>query len=139
MRARGWVRVGLDVPVDEVVLVGAVHRHRHHGEDAQQLLQPEVLGGVLQRGAAHQLHGDARRAVVRVDVIDPADVGDVHPGVKLGLVHEADHGRGLEVLEDLQGHGPGQDRVPGLVHVAHGAMPEEGADDVAPFLAPLSF
>lgn len=66
-----------------------------------------------------------------------SDVGTVQPGVELGLVHEPDHGRGLEVLEDLQGHGPGQDDVPGLVHVAHGPMPQERTEDITPFLAPL--
>jgi len=66
-----------------------------------------------------------------------SDVGTVKPGVELGLVHEPDHGRRLQVLEDLQGHRAGQDDVPGLVHVAHGAVAQEGSDDITPLLAPL--
>ncbi len=118
-------------------LVGAVGGVRHHDHDAQQLFQPEVLAGVLERGAAHQLHGDARRPVVGIHVINSTYVWDVQARMQLGLVHEADHGRGFEVLEDLQGHRPGQDGVPGFVHVAHGAVAQERADDVAPLLATL--
>ena len=93
--------------------------------------------GVLQRGAAHQLHGDARRPVAGIHVVDSAYVGAVQAGMELGLVHEPDHGRGFQVLEDLQGHRPGQDGVPGFVHVAHGAVAQERADDVAALPASL--
>jgi len=127
---------GLDVPVDETVAVGILQGLGHLGDEGHDLLQLQVVRGVLQRGAPHQLHGDARNALVGLDVIDPADVGVLELGLELGFVHEAHHGRGLDVVEDLEGHHAAQDGVPGLHHVPHAAVAQEGAQHVASALLP---
>ena len=105
----------------------------HLGQDGDHLLHGELPAHLLQVGPPHQLHGDPQGPLVVVHVVDPADVRVHQPGVDLGLVHEPDQRRRLDVLQHLQGHRAAQDHVPGLVHVPHAAPAQERAQHVAPF------
>ena len=94
-------------------------------------LQKDVGGLEVPVGSRDQLHGHPEGSLEVVHIVDPADVRVDHPGVDLGLVHEPDQGRRLDVLQDLQRHIAAQHHVPGLVDVAHAAPAQERAQHIA--------
>ncbi len=122
---------GLEVAVDELEAVGRVDALGHLGHEGHRLVGGEVGARLVQVEPPHQLHGDHHGAVRHFHVVDPADVGVGHPGVHLGLVHEADHRRGVHVPQDLEGHHAAEHHVPALQHFAHAPLAQEGAEDVA--------
>jgi hypothetical protein len=137
---------GLDISVDDALVVRVLHRPADAGEQPQPLAGPEalVVAEVRERHALDQLHDEvrARRAAgVRggslAGVEHPGDVGVVHQGQGLAFGLEA--GDYLLAVhagpEDLQGD-PAADRLPllGPVDDTEAALAERlqelvGAED----------
>ena len=127
--------VRLDVPVDDVRFVrlgqafGDLEGDLHRAEEVQLAVGDEPVDGP----SVHIFHGDERRPVVLVDVIDLGDggMGDGRRGA--GLAQEP----GLAVrvrdelgLEEFQGHGPLEFGVQRPVDDAHAALAEHAFDFV---------
>ena len=122
--------VGLDVPVDDVRLVGPGQAFGDLVTDLDGALEVELaLGDQAADGPAFDvLHGNEHRAVGLVDVIDRGDgwMGDGRGG--LGLDQEAAfaHRVGDELgLEKLQGDGPLELGVARPIDDTHAAHSQE--------------
>jgi hypothetical protein len=73
---------GLEVAVQDAVLVGVMHRPRHRRQQAGRrtrvfLQTRRVLAEVA---ALDELHGEVRPAVLFADFVDGHDVGQPRPG-----------------------------------------------------------
>ena len=110
----------LDVPVDDPLLVGVLHRPADLGEQAQPLpdAQPAAVAELGDGDALDQLHDEVRPAAVGAAGVEhPGDVRVLHEGQRLPLrLEPVQHGAGVHPrLDRLQGHPPA-DRVPLLGH-----------------------
>ena len=126
---------GLDVAVDDALGVGGLERVGDLDGQVEQRFrgQGPALDAVLQGPSLQALEGDELLALALSDVVDGADAGVVEGGRRLGLPPEALEG--LRVLgqllrEELEGDGPAQARVLGLVDDAHAAAAELPEDAV---------
>ena len=129
LRCQQYV-VGLDVAVDELVLVRVRERPGRLHDDGDGPILAHLALAVDE--AAHvlaldELHGEVVHALGLADVERPHDVHVVEPRRHPRLTSEASH----ELLvaaqplgEDLQGHGAVERYLPGLVHHAHAALAE---------------
>jgi hypothetical protein len=86
---------------------------------------------VRQRLAVEQLHDEERRAVVLADVVQRTDVrvGQLRDRARFAIEARAElRVRGQRGRQDLDGDGPVEPRVAGLVDFAHAAR-ANGAED----------
>ncbi len=128
---------GLDVAVNDALLVRVGQAGQHRGDDRDLALHVEgglAAHGLLEVLALQELHGDVGRAIgVVVEVENRDHVGMGHLGhglrfalealLQLGVVGDArDH--------DLQGHVAVELGVAGEVHHAHGALAQRMLDVV---------
>ena len=126
---------GLDVAVDDALGVRVVERGEdavHHVELLVERLQELLVDGVPQVDALEQLHRHVEEAVLLPEVVHGHDVRVVEERRRLRLALEALQGlvAGVEPGGDrLQGHEAVEDRVPGLVDLAHRPAAEL-ADDL---------
>ena len=83
--------VGLDVTVDDALVVGLGQAIRDLDRDLDRVLQVELLvrDQRSQRPPFHELHGDEDRAVLLVDVVDLRDGGVRDRRRRARLTHEA--------------------------------------------------
>lgn len=123
----------LDVPVDDPLLVGFVQAFSDLDCERENVIDGErpLLDPVLESPALDKFHRDEGSAVVFIDLVDRADVGMVEGGRRPGFVYEA--GLGVFIareigVEELEGDGPFELRVLGLVDHAHPALAELGED-----------
>ena len=136
---------GLQVAVDDGLLVGVLHAVADLGEQLQprrgaQPLAVAVAGDGFAFDVLHDEEGAAPGG--RAGVEDPGDAGVVHHGQGLPLGVEAgDHPAGVHAqLDDLQGDAPAQGLgLLGLEDLAHAALAQAahqavGADDRADVL-----
>ena len=118
---------GLDVAVDDPLLVGVLDRLADGDEELQPLAgrQPGLVAVIRDRDALHQLHDEVGTAGVGgAGVEDPGDVGVIHhrqrlplglePGDDLGVVHAR--------LDELE-RDPATDRPLLLGHVDDAEAP----------------
>jgi hypothetical protein len=130
--------VGLEVAVDEAVLVGggeALAGLAEHGEDLAPGPGFEVQPD-RERDALDELHGDEDVVLVGADVVDRDDVGVREAGHRLGLAQEASAGDVLALaaevrVEQLDGDLAVELGVPRGVDDAHAAGADQ-AQDVEP-------
>ena len=115
----------LDVPVDEAHPVGGVDRLGRLSDDQHLLLQRHFRGGGAQGPALDELHGDVGPAVHLAHLVHFAHVGMVDAGLGPRLAEEALHAFGIVTGQELDRHPAVQPVVPGQVHAAHAAHPEE--------------
>ena len=89
---------GLEVAVDDALVVGVLHRVAHPRQQLQagRRASAAVAAGVLVQGqAADELHGEERLAVLgQPGLVDLGDAGVVQPAEDLRLVGEALEQRG---------------------------------------------
>ncbi len=114
----------LDIPVDDALAVGLFEALRDLGGDVERLPDRErpFADPVPQGPAGAEGHGDESLPLVFIDLVDGADVRMVETGGDLGFADEARPlGVGAEHPgpEELQGDGPLELRVLGLVNDAH--------------------
>ena len=128
--------LGLDVPVDDALLVGVLQGQQDLGGEVQGLLPadgPFLLDILLQGDAVDVLHDDVLDLVPETHVVHPHDVGVGQQGDGLGLVAETPEEIavvGELLLQDLDGHPPVAHPVVSLVHVGHAAHADELVDFV---------
>ena len=127
---------GLQVAVDDVLLVGEVHRpgQRFHqfGRRARRLRMP--IDERVERAAVHEFEREVRQPVVLADLVDLDDVRVLQPGDGPGFLIEAGEllRAGVPAGENhLEGDEPIQPRLPGLVDDAHAAAAQLREDLVA--------
>ena len=132
----------LDVAVDDALAVRVVHRGGDLADEADDLLGREADPPLQDGGdrlALHELHGQIGDARLLADVEEGDDVGVGQGAGDPGLVVEAlDEGLVLRALardvepDRLDGQGPLDERVEGLVDRAHRAVADAVLDLVAP-------
>ena len=131
--------LGLQVAVDDALLVGRRQPVRDLGADLDGLAQGQRAAGnaLAQRLAFEQLRDDVGGALVVTRVVDREDVGMVEQARGAGLLLEAAQpvGVGREGAgQDLDRHVARQARVAGAVDLAHSARAQESGDLVGPDL-----
>ena len=122
---------GLQVPVDDEVLVGVLHRRADLPEEPEAVADREAAlpAVVEQRNACDVLHHEVRLALLgRAAVDQPSDAGVLQRGRDLALVSEP--------LQDLRARHPGAHELDGdlllelvvgaprQIHLAHAAVPD---------------
>lgn len=122
---------GLQVPVNELQVVGGLDTFRDLGHDLDQFRSSELIRKGLQRSAKDQLHGDLGRLAGGVHIEDFADVGMVDPTLDLGFLNEADELGGILDRQELQGDAAVQEGIEGFMDLAHAPLTEQGAHQVA--------
>ena len=127
--------LGLDVAVHDAQLVGLAERAGYLSREVEYLVERRDAGGhpVAQRPSLDEFHGDERRPVDLVDLVDGGDVGMVDGGRGLSLADEALDPLvvGRDVLrQDLERDLPAELRVLGGVDDAHAAAAELVDDPV---------
>jgi len=120
---------GLQVAVHHAVPVQVLHGPRDRGQQAHALLQLQAPATqpIGQAGALDVFHGEVVLAVDLAHVVDLHDVRMAQTGGGAGLLLEPLHvlGAGEVAGEDhLDGHGPLEALLPGLVDHAHAAAPD---------------
>ncbi len=116
---------GLDVAVNDPLLVGVVEALADLDHDRQLVLDQQALAGgdqLAQFAALQEFHDDVELALLLTHVVDGHDVGVVEAGTGLGLAEEsrADFLGDVDVVgDDLEGHQTVQLGVAGLVDYAH--------------------
>jgi hypothetical protein len=123
---------GLEVAVDEAVLVGVAEGLADLGRDLDRLL--EVVGAaLLEAGAYQQLHHEVRHLQVLADVVDGDHVRVVEGGDRAGLAEDAIAGvTDLAVgAEDLDRHRALELDVPAAEDDAHAAAADLLVEAVA--------
>jgi hypothetical protein len=126
---------GLEVAMDDAVLVGGAHRVDQRQREARELPRRQAASGdqAGERLALHQLHREEVDAVGVLDRVDGDDIGVVQRGNRLGLALEAPEavgvGRHLQ-RQDLEGDTAVQPGVFGGVDLTHSAFAERGDDVV---------
>ena len=126
---------GLQVAVDDALVVGVLHRVAHPRHQAHAGAEVEaVAAGVLVQGqAADELHREERLAVVgEAGLVDLRDAGVVQPAQDLGLVGEAleERGRGEAGADDLEGDSAARAVLLRLVDGAHAALAQQADDGI---------
>ncbi len=128
-RARGVELdvLGLDVAVDDLLLVDVLQGLGHLERDAQlagQVAGMPVLHGAAQILAAQKLRHHVRAALVLAEVVHAHDVLMSQASGQLGLAQKARFGVGVGGgfgLEDLHRHGAPNDGVARPVDARHAA------------------
>ena len=123
--------LGLQIPVDDALLVRRRETMRHLARDVDGLAdrQRACLQAVAQRLALEQLRDDVRSPVLVADVVDGEDVRVVERRGGLRLLREASQAVGIGRNaggKDLDGHVAAEGRVAGAVDFAHSAGAEGG-------------
>jgi len=88
------------------------------GREGVQVYDP-VRRSLLQGLPAEELHGDVGLAAPLADLVDPAHIRVVHPGLELRLLDEPLEEVGVVAPEELQGHHPVEARIHGLENAPH--------------------
>ena len=128
--------LGLDVAVDDAVLVGVVERARGLGGDAEGVFERELALAaepVAQRFALDERHGEPQLAGRFAGVEHGQDVGMLEPGGEVDLALEAlgaERGGKLGE-EDLEGDGPVVAEVVREIDDRHAAAAELALEGVA--------
>ena len=130
--------LGLDVPVDDALLVGMVQRVQHLLAEVDHLFPGEgaapAVHVFLQGDAVDVLHHDELEPVGDRDVVDLDDVGVVQNGDGLGFVLEAPHQFGVlaELLpQNLHRHHSVGLEVSSFIDVGHAAHAHQAFQQVA--------
>ena len=128
---------GLDVAVDDPLVVAGVERGRRLAQPADGLLEagPPVAQALGERSAVEQFHDHERRALVVADVVDLDHVGVAgQAGGGARLADEALPAVGVlgEVGgQDLDRHAAVEDLVLGRVHGSHAAVGDVPDDSIS--------
>ena len=127
---------GLDVAVDEQVLVRVGERTAHVGGDLQAAVlgQPAGVERLLQRAPVDALHDDERLVAVDARVEDDDEVRVGEPGDVARLVLEARGERGVlaeAFAQDLDGDLAVEEPVACRVHLGHAAASDGTSELVA--------
>ena len=128
--------VGLDVPVDDALLVGALQGHEDLGGEVDSLLPADgafLLDILLQGDAVDKLHDDVLDLVAKADIVHLDNVGVVEPRDGLGLIAETAQEIavvGKFFLQNLDGHPAALHAVVGLVDIGHAAHADKLVDFV---------
>ena len=127
---------GLEVAVDDALVVGVLHRVAHPRQQPSRAAvtsRPLAAGVLVQRQAADELHGEERLAVVgQPGLVDLGDAGVVQPAQDLRLLGEAlqQGGRDEAGADHLQGDGAARVVLLRLVDGPHAALAEQAHNAV---------
>ena len=128
--------LGLDVPVDDALLVGALQGHEDLGGEVDGLLPADgalLLDILLQGDAVDKLHDDVLDLVAKADIVHLDNVGVVEHRDGLGLIAETAQEIavvGKFFLQNLDGHPAALHAVVGLVDIGHAAHADKLVDFV---------
>ena len=128
--------LGLDVPVDDALLVGALQGHEDLGGEVDSLLPADgalLLDILLQGDAVDKLHDDVLDLVAKADIVHLDNVGVVEHRDGLGLIAETAQEIavvGKFFLQNLDGHPAALHAVVGLVDIGHAAHADKLVDFV---------
>ena len=130
---------GLDVSMDDALLMRVVQRLQQLRDDANRFVERRALTGVenlLELAPAHELHHDVGEVVLLTEVVGRHDVRMGHAGRGMCLAQEPLRVVPRGVVRCVLADGLDRDRavqcrIDGFVHDAHGALAEHLYQPVA--------
>jgi hypothetical protein len=126
---------GLEVAMDDALIVGVLHRvaHPRHQAHAGGQVEAVAVGVLVQGQAADELHREERLTVVgEAGLVDLRNAGVVQPGQDLRLVGEAleEGGGGEAGAYDLEGDRAARAILFRLVDGSHAPLAEQAQNAV---------